>query len=103
MRYILNNGSMTSNVKSIVRDSILLGFLTDPRDIKYDKLPSINTDINNPDRGTRDALINERVRSLINRISSSIGKRIDISRMDIQLNEINIELKVENETITITV
>lgn len=100
MSYILTDLKNTSDRLQAVKDAIILGYKIDPRDIRYDNLPSLDKMVNAKSNSDRDLIIVERVRLLIDQVGVTTSLKLVVNSITVISGTINLSLNVEDETLT---
>lgn len=101
MKYILTSLNQTTSRAIAVKNYIQMAFRIDPREVRYDSVPSILTRVTEVVPAEREILIQERIESLINSISRSLGVTIAIISIESTNDRMLVNLQVEEEQIKV--
>jgi len=97
MNYILSTLNRTSSRATAAKDFIALGFNIDPRDIRYDDLPCLNTKTTAINQEERDAIIQNRLMDLISRISSGLNTEINLRSYENRHNRVEVAIQIQED------
>lgn len=96
MDYLLSSMNSTSERALAIRDYIRMGFGINPRDIRFDKIASIDLEVKTKSEDDRNAIIGERIHSLVENIQSSMDTKIEVNSIDIS-KDVNIRLTINEQ------
>lgn len=96
MDYLLSSLNSTTERASAIRDFIRMGFGMNPRDIRYDRLASMDLTVKTSSENDRNAIISERIHSLVEEIQSSMDTKIEVNGINID-SDVNISLTINDQ------
>lgn len=97
MNYILTSLNRTSSRATAAKDFIKLGFSVNPRDIRYDDLPSLSTQVTAVNQEERDTLIRERLMTLIERIGAGLNTTIALRSYNNYHDRVEVAIQVQED------
>lgn len=93
MKYLLSSVSISNDRLQAIKDSIIMAFRIEPRDIKFDEIPCLNKTVDAKSDDDRDLILKERLNQLLDRMSKSVGLSLQLLDMTVG-NTTNISIKV---------
>jgi len=101
MKYILTSLNQTTSRALAVKNYIQMAFRIDPREIRYDRVPSIVTRVTEVNPAEREILIRERIDSVITDISRTLGVNVNIIGIESTNDKMLLNIQVEEELIRV--
>lgn len=99
MQYLLTSLNKTQERSTSIVDYIKMAFGINPRDIRYDELPSINKTIKTLSLEDRKILINEKIIGVLDSISLQMNTPIRLLSFEENKNSIEVSIQVNEENL----